>query len=164
MKRHLVFTTICGLAVSACMPQANITTPPAHSSYRDMNSDRVARTVEMTVRTVTMVDGKKTEVLGYKCKAVSDEIQAEFTTPAKVIVPEFVQSPKLDYRGRPTPLRIECSNGKMSGVESIDAEEKQIRAATNAGLVGAVVTSVISGAIESRRPWAYPDLVMVSVN
>jgi hypothetical protein len=163
----LTKAAVAGLALSvlaAGCTQQQITTAPVKASYvAGFNQQRVAGSAESIVRTYQMVDGKKTEVAGAKCSASSEEVRVSFAAPAKVILPTFVQRKEFAERGRPSYLRVECTlNGKV-GVVSIPAANKEVSTATNAGIGGAILTAVVTGAMAASTPWRYPGLITVEL-
>ena len=160
------FVILCGaLMLGACAEQIEITEPPvAVGVIQGVSNERIANSTEMTVRTFTSVDGERAEVGGLACTLRSDELSAQFNSPASVFVPRFVQSNRFENRGRPTPLLIRCEGNGLSGVVSQDAESKQISTATNAGIAGAILTTAISAAAANSTPWKFADRVDLAVD
>jgi hypothetical protein len=161
--KNLKKTALGALLASALLAgctQEQITTAPAKASYvAGFNQQRVAGSAETVVRTYQMIDGKRTEVVGAKCSATSDEVRASFATPSKVVLPTFVQRKEYAERGRPSYLRVECTlNGKIA-VVSVPAANKEVSTATNAGIGGAILTAVVTGAMAASTPWRYPGLI-----
>lgn len=154
---------ICGvalLALGACVKPMEITTKPVAASYaKGFDAARVSGSTTATMR--SFVNEK--EVSGAKCVARSNEVSVSYITPAKVILPTFTQSGKFAERGRPSALRVECKLGSQTGVQSFTAIDKQIGVATNAGVGGAILTAIVSGAMAASTPWRYPDLQHVSL-
>ncbi len=153
------------LAVSACEPSIEVTTPEVQAGYlAGFSQDRIARARVSTIRSYTGRDSERTEFSGAECDVLSGEVSAHIVTPAKIILPAFVQNRNLENRGRPTGLRIVCTANGNTGVETFVADDKSTQAATNAGLAGFILTSVVSGAIAASSPWSYPANMAVQVD
>lgn len=153
------------LTLAGCDSAIKIDQEPIPASYkRGFNMDRVSGSIDVTVRTFTRVDKDTREFAGAKCTAESDEISIVFTSPAKLRVPKFGQRKEFAHRGRPTPLRIVCKVGDKTGIASFTADDKTVQVATNAGVAGAIITAVASGAIASASPWHYPIEMRVPVD
>ena len=93
----------------------------------------------------------------------SEDLSGKVVTPARIVLPLFIQSPSLKDRGRPSPLRVECKHDGMTGVESFNAVDKGTGVATNAGIAGAILTAVVSGAIASSTPWEFHGAMSVTL-
>lgn len=153
------------LAVTACTKPLEVTTAPKRAAYvAGFDQGRVARSNTITVRTYTGRKRDREEFAGARCQMKSAEIKANFVTPAKIIVPAFVQKRAYANRGRPTQLRIVCKANGKTGVESFSAANKKVSTSTNAGITGAILTTIVSGAIASSTPWKYPDVLPVQVD
>lgn len=163
MKKHLTIVA-AAFALTACVPAAEITTPTQRVATKNLPTERIARFDDATLRTYVEANGKRTEVVGATCKLTSDTITAQVVTPARLLIPAFVQRANLPNRGRPSPLRIECRKDKLLSIVSLNAQEKTVSTATNAGIAGAILTSVVSAAIASRQPWSYPTLLSLNLN
>jgi len=102
------------LALSACASSLEVTAPEVQASYlAGFDQNRVARSRVATVRSFTGRDRARAEFAGAQCQMISGEVTAQFVTPAKIILPAFVQNRHLENRGRPTGLRISCTaNGR----------------------------------------------------
>ena len=154
----LVFGVLAGCT------QVEITSPPVKASYiKGFNQSRVAGSSESTVRTYMMQDGKRVEVGGANCVAQSNEVRVAFTSPAKLVLPAFVQRKEYAERGRPSHLRIECKLNGKTGIISTPAADKEVSTATNAGIGGAILTAVVSGALAASTPWKYPTLLTLAL-
>lgn len=153
------------LLLGACgTPRMDITQPAASAGViQGVSSERVADATRMTVRTFTMREGESVEVSGLACQMRSEELFTTFSSPSYVNVPRFVQSPRFENRGRPTPLLIRCEGDGLSGAVSVDGENKQVSTATNAGIGGAILTTMVTAAVASSTPWKFPDTVDVPV-
>ncbi len=148
---------LSSLALAACVPVAKIEQPPVTIGYaKGFNTGRVASQKTITLRSYAGEGRDKKEVLGATCVLQSEELSGKVVTPSQIVLPLFIQSPSLKDRGRPTPLRVECKHDGMTGVESYNAVEKTTGVATNAGIAGAILTAVVSGAIASSTPWEFP--------
>jgi hypothetical protein len=163
MRNIIMFASLC--ALSACAtPRLEIVQPPVSAGViQGVSTQRIANSTQMTVRTLTVQDGETVEVSGLSCNLRSDELSANFTSPAYVNVPRFVQSARFANRGRPTPLLIRCEGGELTGVVSVDGEDKRIGTATNAGIGGAILTTLVTAAVASSTPWKFPENVNVTV-
>ena len=163
IKGSAAFCTVLGL--SACEPAIEVTAPEVQAGYlAGFSQDRVAKSRIVTIRSFTGRNSERAEFAGAECVMLSGEITAQFVTPAKVIVPAFVQKRDLPHRGRPSNLRITCSANGHTGVETYPAADKTVSTATNAGIAGAILTSLVSGAIASSTPWSYPADMAVQVD
>ena len=150
---------------SGCVKTIKIESRPVVANYKaGFDTDRVAGKTVIVVRTNTGYQKELKEVAGAKCSMESDEIYASFTSPAKVTVPTFSQRAKFTNRGRPSQLRIECRINGRFGVATINANDKEISAATNAGVGGAIVSVLVSGAIAATTPWRYSALNYVHID
>ncbi len=151
--------------LSACVPTLDVTSPVQQAGYlAGFDQNRVARSRVVTVRSYSGSDADRVEFAGAQCEMLSNEIVARFVTPAEIMVPAFVQNKELAQRGRPSNLRIVCTANGNTGVETFTAEDKEISTATNAGLAGAILTSLVTGAIASSTPWSYPTTMIVQVD
>ncbi|MCF6272605.1 MAG: hypothetical protein L3J37_05340 [Rhodobacteraceae bacterium] len=149
----------------ACVPALDVTSPVVQAGYlASFDQDRVARSRVVTIRSYSGSDSDRVEFAGAQCEMLSDEITARFVTPAKIMVPAFVQNKNLEQRGRPSNLRIVCTANGNTGVETFAAEDKRVSGAVNAGIAGAIITTLVSGAIASSTPWSYPTDMVVQVN
>ena len=155
---------LSSLALAACVPVAKVEQPPVTVGYaKGFNTGRVASQQTVTLRTFSGEGKDKKEVLGASCMLQSEELSGKAVTPAHLVVPRLVQSPRLKDRGRPTPLRAECKHDGMTGVESFNATDKRVGTATNAGIAGAILTTVVTAAIASSTPWEYPGALHVTL-
>jgi hypothetical protein len=163
MRNFALLASMCALSACAA-PRMEIVQPPVSAGViQGVSSQRIADAKQVTVRTLTVQEGETVEVSGLSCEMRSDEVYANFTSPAYVNVPRFVQSARFDNRGRPTPLLIRCEGDGLTGVVSVDGEDKQIGTATNAGIGGAILTTLVTAAVASSTPWKFPDQVNVTV-
>lgn len=125
--------------------------------------ERVAGSMVMTVRTFVVAEGSRQEVAGAACKMESEELSAEFVSPANILVPTFVQRRQLAERGRPSSLRVACTTDVAQGVTTIVGVDKEVSTATNAGIAGAILTTVVSAAMANSTPWRYGSAVDVTL-
>ncbi|MCP4181898.1 MAG: hypothetical protein GY761_01045 [Hyphomicrobiales bacterium] len=147
------------------MKTIQIESQPTIASYKEaFPTSRVAGKTVIIVRTNTGYQKEQQEVAGAKCTMESEEIYASFVSPAKITVPTFSQRSKFANRGRPSPLRVECHIDGKFGVNSLTANDKEVSVATNAGIAGAVVSLLVSGAIASATPWRYAQLNYVHID
>lgn len=152
------------ILLAACTPAMEITQAPVNVGvFSTVSPERVANRTKMTVRTYAQQNGSAVEVGAMNCVARSDELTAEFQSPAELMIPRFVQSGRFDSRGRPSPLLVRCEGGGMSGANSITAQDKELATATNAGIAGAILTTVVSAAMASTTPWQFPPATQVNV-
>ncbi len=153
------------LALSGCVAPMEVTQAPVSAAYKSgFSQDRIAGSSKVTVRTYTGTGKDKRELGGAKCVAESDELRAAFTTPADVVVPSFRQRKEFAHRGRPSQMRIVCKMGDKTGIVSFDASDKEVQTATNAGVGGAILTALVTGAIASSSPWRYPSQIVVQID
>jgi|GEM_PF-3012408 hypothetical protein len=150
--------------LGACVQPIEVTQAPIKADYKPgFSVDRVAGESAVTVRSFTGAEKERKEFSGAACVLESDEIRASFTTPAEIIVPKFRQRKEFASRGRPTSARVVCKAAGSTGIASFDATDKQVQTATNAGVGGAILTAVVSGAIADSTPWKYPGIMSVTV-
>jgi hypothetical protein len=152
------------IALSACTQQLEITQPNVNAGLLpgvDPARFTSYRTTE--IRTYTQQGGNQVEIRNQVCALRSDEVAARVITPVRVDLPRFVQSGSFDNRGRPSPLQISCEADGLQGAETVFAQDKEITTATGAGMGGAILTTVVSGAVASSTPWRFPETVGVTV-
>lgn len=143
-------------------PPIKITEPPVAASRKAaLAEDRMAGTSNVTVRSFTMAknkDGKdvRVEFAGAVCSLDSSEIRAKFVTPANVVVPTFRQRAAFENRGRPSDLRLLCKANGQTIITTHFANNKEVSTATNAGIGGAILTTIVTAAVASSTPWKYP--------
>lgn len=155
---------VAALAVSGCAAKMDMTAPDVTAGIRDgVDRDRLTSYRPMEVRTYTTQDGQSVEVGGLSCVLSSDEVTAAVVTPARVNLPRFVQSGNFDDRGRPAQLQVRCQGGDFEGAETVFALDKQVGTATNAGIGGAILTTVVTAAVASSTPWQFPPETRVTV-
>ncbi len=163
LKKPLVLSSL--LLVAACATPLKITEPPTKASHKSaLTEERISGDNTIVVRAYTGTGKERVEVAGALCKLDSLEVYASITTPAKVIMPTFRQRKGFANRGRPSDLQVICKYNGETGIQSFVAKEKEITTATNAGLAGAIFTTVISGAIASLTPWAYPEAISIDMD
>ncbi|MCF2870779.1 hypothetical protein L0664_06845 [Octadecabacter sp. G9-8] len=167
VRRNLlprIFPVALVLLAACGSPSIPIESAPVAARYaQDFNQDRVAGAGEIVVRTYIGEGRTRQEVAGAECRMESDAFSADFVSPVKVRVPTFVQRRQLEARGRPDSLRIACTTGEAQGIVTITAEDKEISTATNAGVAGAILTTVVSGALAGSTPWRYASSVSVQL-
>ncbi|WP_341367205.1 hypothetical protein [Yoonia sp. BS5-3] len=152
------------LLVTGCTSPIEITGEDVTARIRDgVNRDRLTSYRPMEVRSFVTQNGQQIELAGLPCELTSDEITANIVTPARVNLPRFVQSGEYEDRGRPGQMQIRCEGGGYEGAETIFAQDKQVGTATNAGIGGAILTTVVTAAIASSTPWQYPPATRVPV-
>jgi hypothetical protein len=162
--KSLFLLPVLGVLAACATPGIEIDQPPVSAGViQGVPAERIADATQVTVRTLTMRDGESVEVSGLSCEMRSDEIYANFTSPAYVNVPRFVQSGRFENRGRPAPLSIRCEGDGMSGVGYMHGQDKQISTATNAGFGGAVLTTLVTAAVATSTPWKFPAFLNVTV-
>ena len=155
---------VSSLVLAACVPVAKVETPPVTIGYaKGFNTGRIASQKTTILRSYVGEGRDKKEVLGASCVLQSEDLSGKVVTPARIVLPLFIQSPSLKDRGRPSPLRVECKHDGMTGVESFNAVDKGTGVATNAGIAGAILTAVVSGAIASSTPWEFHGAMSVTL-
>ncbi|MFQ1702863.1 hypothetical protein ACJ5NV_19975 [Loktanella agnita] len=158
-------TCIAGIiALSACTPPLEITQPNATAGVvSTVDRARITSYRTTEIRTYTMQDDAQVEVGNQVCSLRSEEVAAQVITPIRVDIPRFVQSGNFENRGRPMPLQISCEGNGLQGAETVFAQDKQVSTATNAGIGGAILSTVVSAAVASSTPWRFPEAVKVTV-
>ena len=164
-KKFGVAMALAAVAVvlSACggTPLIQVTQKPIVATYhRNVPEDRIFGSSEIVIRSFRGGD-PRVEFAGAKCTLRSDDVRASFTTPAIVVVPKYKQRRSFPNRGRPSEVTVNCRAGGEKVITSFFAKDKEVQAATNAGIGGAILSMAVSGAIASSSPWRYPEQVWI---
>lgn len=151
--------------LAACQPVAEITQEPSNAYLTKASAEQrlTGGTSKVTVRAYREgADGKRgEEIIGAKCKLVSDDLAADAVTPQEVIVPRFKQRAEFEDRGVPSALVVSCKYGDLSGVSQVTAVPKSTTVMTGAGIAGALVSIAASAALATSTPWIYEGAVAV---
>ena len=155
---------VAATIVAGCTPPLEITRADVTARVLDtVPRERVTSYRPMEVRAFTINNGRQTELAGLQCALRSEEVAADVVTPARVEMPRFVQSGQFFARGRPAQLQIRCEGFGYEGAETVFAQDKDVSTATNAGVGGAILTTVVSAAVASSTPWEFPPVSRVTV-
>lgn len=159
------FVLVAGaVALSACAAPMEITQPNATAGVVEtVDRSRITSYRTTEIRTFVIEDGQQVEVGNKSCAIRSSEVAAQVITPVRVDLPRFVQSGDFAERGRPAPLQVRCEGSGLSGADTVFAEDKQIGTATNAGIGGAILTTMVTAAVASSTPWRFPETVRVTM-
>ena len=162
LKKYLPIVGV--VMISACTPPMEITQANATAGVvESVDRSRITSYRTTEVRTFVIEDGKEVEVGNKSCAIQSAEVAAQVITPVRVDLPRFVQSGDYAERGRPAPLQVRCEGSGLRGAETVFAEDKQVSTATNAGVGGAILTTVVTAAMASTTPWRFPEVVRVTL-
>ncbi|MEL7107575.1 MAG: hypothetical protein AAGM21_16765 [Pseudomonadota bacterium] len=161
---RIAASIIAAMAVAGCTPPLDITRPDVTARVQDaVPRERITSYRPMEVRTFTSSNGRQVELAGLSCALRSDDLTADVITPARVEMPRFVQSGQFFDRGRPAQLQVRCQGFGYEGAETVFALDKEVATATNAGVAGAVLTTVVTAAMASSTPWEFPPVSRVTV-
>ncbi len=161
--KTLIFVT-AALALAACTQPLEITQPTATAGVVEtIDRSRITSYRTTEIRTFVSQDGDLVEVGNKSCTIRSDEVVGQVITPVRVDLPGFVQSGAFPERGRPGPLQVRCEGNGFSGAETVFAEDKQVSTATNAGVAGAILTTVVTATVASATPWRFPLAINVTL-
>ena len=151
-------------AAAGCTPPMEVTQPKVTAGIvSTVDRQRLSSYTDMTVRAYNARGEKPAELRGVPCTVRSEQISVDVTTPVTIALPRFVQSGRFDQRGRPAQLLVSCEANGMRGAASVDAEDKQVSTATNAGLAGAILTTAVTAAMAGTTPWKFPAAVNVNM-
>lgn len=150
--------------IAGCTPPMEVTQPKVTAGIiSTVDRQRLSSNTDMTVRAYDARGDKPTELRGVPCTLRSEQISVDVTTPVTIAIPRFVQSGRFEQRGRPAQLLVSCEANGMRGAASVNAEDKQVSTATNAGIAGAILTTAVSAAMASSTPWKFPAMVTVNM-
>lgn len=169
--KFTLLPVIAALSLSACgatTAPLKVTAEPARIAYtKAAPKSRIRNTGTLTTvrayQTGKTESGKTARVeVAAECLLTSDHLRANLSTPQGVRLPKYDQIAKLEDRGVPPSILVECKKDGKSGKALLAAKPGQIVSGSG-NLAADLILIAGSAAVASVRDWSYENLVSVDL-